>query len=422
MNTIEYFIPRLNGWLKLSIEAYLSILFSQEEKKFSKIKIPKGLPINIIEPTSKPQDELSLSTGNFIEVLNKQNLILESNNEKGRIQISNINNNQREPKTYEVWSRGKIISSDSNSKILFVEINDNIIIIDDIALVRPLKEVKPLQNVLIAYNLKQIQNKEYNLIKDEFDKVLSANTDTNSNNNKLFFIKYDVIKSSLLCLGSKDDMNNLLLLKKHEDNFKKNNNDEQNSISDLSNPNSNNNLIGIGVSNPQGFWENFENKGIILDDDKKNEINEYKFKYRYSYRDKFRKDMEKNFGELFQKCKYYVCKNKDNNFYIILYGNNGDEFMEEKNNFEKEYKQVKIESEIIDDKNEVKELAKKSNIKYVDVDKKNIYLIGEDKNINNFIDVWELSNDYTKDIQKISKEKDNIQKELQTLNKKNKFK
>ena len=375
------------------------------------------MPINIIDSSSQIQEKISLSPGNFVEILNKQNLILESNNEKGRIYISNINNSQENEKIYEVWSRGKIISFDENSQILFVELNDSIIIIDDLGLVRPLKEVKPSLNVLVAYNLKQIQSKEYNLIKDEFDKVLATNA--NINNNKIFYIKYDVINSSLLCLGCKEDINNLLLLKKHEDNFKKNNSDEQNSISDLSNPNSNNNLIGV---NPSGFWENSEIKNIALDDDIKNEINEYKFKYFFTYRDKFRKDMEKILGDFFQKCKYYLGKNKNNNFDIIIYTNNGDELMEEKNNFEKEYKQVKIESEIPVDKNEVKELAKKSNIKYVDVEKKNIYLVGEIKNINNFIDVWDLSNDYTKDFQKISKEKDIIQKELQTFKKKKKFK
>ena len=420
MNAIEYFIPKLNGWLNLSLETYLTTLFSQEEKKLSKIKIPKGLPINIPDSSSQPQEELSLSPGNFVEVLNKQNLILESINEKGRIQISNISNGQEEEKTYDVWSRGKIISSDTNSKILFVELNDNIIIIDNFELVRPLKEVKPTQSMLIAYNLKQIQSSDYNLIKDEFDKVIA--TSTNANNNKIFYIKYDVINSSLLCLGNKDDINSLLELKKYEENFKKNNNDEQNSISDLSNPNSNNNLIGVRATNPSSSWENSESKNIAIDNNIKNEINEYKFKSFFTYRDKFRKDMEKNLGEVFQKCKYYVGKNKDNNFDIILYSNNGDEFMEEKSNFEKEYKQVKIESDIPVDKNEVKELAIKSNIKYFDVEKKNIYLVGETKNINNFKEVWDLSNDYTKDFQKINKEKDIIQKELQTFKKKNKIK
>ena len=105
-----------------------------------------------------------------------------------------------------------------------------------------------------------------------------------------------------------------------------------------------------------------------------------------------------------------------------MYGNNEDDFLEEKNNFEKEYKQVKLESDITLDKNEIKDLAKKSNIKFIDIEKKNIYLIGEEKNINNFKVVWDMSKDYSKDIQKVSKEHEVIQQELQTFKKKHKIK
>ena len=280
MKNIEYFLPRLNGWLSISLDNYLSILFSQENKKLPKIKIPKGLPITTEDQSPPSQEELDLSPGNFVEVLLKQNLILESNNKKGQLQISNVNNNSKEQKLYDVWTRGKIISNDKNSKIIFVELNDKIIIIDKIQTIRPLKKIKTTENVLVAYNLKQISSNEYNLINNEFNKLLSDEI----NNNKLFYIKYDVINTSLLCLGNKDDLNNLLLLKQYEKKYNKNNSDEQNSISDLSNPNSNNNLIGIGIKSSGGS-DNSENKGIILDDEIKNELNEYKYKCYFNYRD-----------------------------------------------------------------------------------------------------------------------------------------
>ena len=416
MKIVEYFIPRLNGWLSLSLDTYISLLFSQEDKKFCKIKIPKGLPLTISEKDSKTQEELSLVPGNFIEVLIKQNLILETNNKKGQIQIANLNNNQKESKSYDVWTRAKIISNDTNSKLLFVELNDQIIIIDNMELVRSLKEIRPTENTLLAYNLKQISNNEYNLIKEEFEQLLLKN----SNNNKLLYIKYDVINTSLLCFGNKDDLSNLLLLKQHEKKNKKMNGEEQNTNSDFSNPNSNNNLIGVKI--PAGNSDNGMGKDIILDNDIKNEINEYKYKKCFTYRDKFKKDIEKNLEELFQKTKYYVSKNNDNNFDIIVYGNNEDDFMEEKNNFEKKYKQVKLENDMIPNKNEVNDLAMKSKIKFVNVEKKNIYLVGEEKNINNFRTLWDINKKYSKEIQKTSKENENIQKELQTFKKKFKIK
>ena len=416
MKSIEYFITRLNGWLSISLETYLSLLFSQEENKFSKIKIPKGMPIKAIEPDSSNNDELSLSPGNFVEVLIKQNLILDTNNKNGQIQISNLNNDQKNLKEYDVWTRGKIISNDTDSKLLFIEINDKIEIIDDMSLVRPLKEIRTTSSDFVAYYIKQISNSGYNSIKEEFDKLMNAN----SNNNKLFYIKYDIIKSSLLCFGNKNDLNNLLLLNKQEEKYKKNNNnDEQNNNSD-SNPNSNNNLLG--VKGPSRESEDSDKKIIIVDDEKQNEINECKYKTSFTYREKFKKDLEKDFAEIFQNCRYYIGKNNDNNFDVVVYGNNEDEYLKEKNICEKKYKQVKLDSDTPLNKNELNDLAMKSKVKYINIEKKSIYLVGEEKCINNFKTVWEMTKKYSKEIQKTSKENESIQRELQTFKKKHNLK
>ena len=402
MKSIEYFITRLNGWLSISLETYLSLLFSQEENKFSKIKIPKGMPIKAIEPDSTNNDELILSPGNFVEVLIKQNLILDTNNKNGQIQISNLSNDQKSLKEYDVWTRGKIISNDTDSKLLFIEINDKIEIIDDMSLVRPLKEIRTTSSDFVAYYIKQISNSGYNSIKEEFDKLMNAN----SNNNKLFYIKYDIIKSSLLCFGNKNDLNNLLLLNKQEEKYKKNNNnDEQNNNSD-SNPNSNNNLLG--VKGPSRESEDSDKKIIIVDDEKQNEINECKYKTSFTYREKFKKDLEKDFAEIFQNCRYYIGKNNDNNFDVVVYGNNEDEYLKEKNICEKKYKQVKLDSDTPLNKNELNDLAMKSKVKYINIEKKSIYLVGEEKCINNFKTVWEMTKKYSKEIQKTSKENESI--------------
>ena len=416
MKSIEYFITRLNGWLSISLETYLSLLFSQEENKFSKIKISKGMPIKAIDPDSSNKGEPLLSPGNFVEVLIKQNLSLETNNKNGQIQISNICNDKKSLKEYDVWTRGKVISNDTDSKILFIEINDKIEIIDDMSLVRPLKEIRTTNNDFFAYYIKQISNSEYNSIKEEFDKLMAAN----SNNNKLFYIKYDIIKSSLLCFGNKNDLNNLLLLNRQEEKYKKNNNNEEQNNNSDSNPNSNNNLLGI--KGPSKDSEDSDKKIIILDGEKQNEVNECKYKTSFSFRGGFRKDLEKDFAELFQNCGYYIGKNIDNNFDVVIYSNNEDEYLKEKNICEKKYKQVKLDSDIPLNKNELSDLAMKSKVKYINIEKKSIYLVGEEKCINNFKTVWEMTKKYSKEIQKTSKENESIQKELQTFKKKHNLK
>jgi hypothetical protein len=416
MKSIEYFITRLNGWLSISLETYLSLLFSQEENKFSKIKISKGMPIKAIEPESSNNGEPLLSPGNFVEVLVKQNLVLETNNKNGQIQISNISNDKKSLKEYDVWTRGKVISNDTDSKILFIEINDKIEIIDDMNLVRPLKEIRTTKNDFFAYYIKQISNSEYNSIKEEFDKLMTAN----SNNNKLFYIKYDIIKSSLLCFGNKNDLNNLLLLNRQEEKYKKNNNNEEQNNNSDSNPNSNNNLLGI--KGPSKESEDSDKKIIIVDGEKQNEINECKYKTSFTYREKFRKDLEKDFAEVFQNCRYYIGKNIDNNFDVVIYGNNEDEYLKEKNTCEKKYKQVKLDSDTPLNKNELNDLAMKSKVKYINIEKKSIYLVGDEKCINNFKTVWEMTKKYSKEIQRTSKENESIQKELQTFKKKHNLK
>jgi len=425
MKEFEYFIPQLNGWIPLSPEAYLSLLFSKEDSSFSKIKIPKGLPLCPKDPSPQKIQENMLLPGNFFEIKISQNLFLETNPKNGRIHLM-TNTNMTNSTNYEAWNRAKIISYDEISKLLFVEINDNIEIIDNLNLIRPLKEIKCTKNELLAYNIKSIQKNDYEKIKNEINKIIS-NTELEEPNatlNKIFEIHYDEKISCLSCLGSKDLFRKISTLKQYEERHKKNMNEEQNTNSDFSNPNSNKNLIGI--KSPSGRSEtsdnNNSNKNIILEKELKEEINNYKFKETFTYIYKFKKDIQKEAEELIQNCKYYIGKKYDNNFDLTIYGNDEQDFNEEKNLFEKQYKQVMLDLDVAVDKNEINDLAIKSKIKFVLFEKKNLYLVGEEKNINNFKVVWDLTKQYSKEIQKESKEREDIQKELQSLKKKHKLK
>jgi hypothetical protein len=424
MKEYEYFLPQLNGWLPLSLEAYLALLFPREEPKFSKIKIPKGLTLSPKVSQSQNIAESMLLAGNFIEVKINQNLFLETNQRNGRIEFIQNSEKNSYSMPYDIWYKAKIISYDNNSKLLFVEINDNIEIIDNLDLIRPLKEIKYIKNDLLAFNIKQVQKNEFDLIKNELDKIFNNNNNEDKEKEELYEITYDIKNLSLSLIGNKDILKNISLLKQYEQRYKKNIYDEPNTNSDFSNPNSNNNLIGI--KSPSGRSETSEknnsNKNIILEKDLKEEINNYKYKQSFTYRAKFKKDIEKVAEKLFQNCRYSIGKNYDNNFDITIYGNDEDEFNEEKNTFEKQYKQEMIDCDTTIDMNEIKDLADKSKVKFINLEKRCLYLVGEEKNINNFKMVWNIKKEYSKEIQKESKEKDEIIKEIQSVKKKHKIK
>ena len=424
MKEYEYFLPQLNGWLPLSLEAYLALLFPREEPKFSKIKIPKGLTLSPKVSQSQNIAESMLLAGNFIEVKINQNLFLETNQRNGRIEFVQNSEKNSYSIPYDIWYKAKIISYDNNSKLLFVEINDNIEIIDNLDLIRPLKEIKYIKNDLLAFNIKQVQKNEFDLLKNELYKIFNNNNNEDKEKEELYEITYDIKNLSLSLIGNKDILKNISLLKQYEQRYKKNIYDEPNTNSDFSNPNSNNNLIGI--KSPSGRSETSEknnsNKNIILEKDLKEEINNYKYKQSFTYRAKFKKDIEKEAEKLFQNCRYSIGKNYDNNFDITIYGNDEDEFNEEKNTFEKQYKQEMIDCDTTIDMNEIKDLADKSKVKFINLEKRCLYLVGEEKNINNFKMVWNIKKEYSKEIQKESKEKDEIIKEIQSVKKKHKIK
>ena len=426
MKEFEYFIPQLNCWIPLSLEAYLSLLFSKEDLSFSKIKIPKGLPLCPKDPSPQKIPENMLLPGNFIEAKLNQNFFLETNPKNGRIQLITNSVKSESASNYEAWYRAKIISYDDNSKLLFVEINENIEIIDNLDLIRPLKEVKYTKNELLAYNIKSIQKSDYEKIKGEIDKI---NNDTeieesNSTLNKISEIQYNAKDLSLAFIGSKDLFRKISILKQYEQRNKKNISEEPNTNSDFSNPNSNKNLVGI--KSPSGRSEtsdyNNSNKNIILEKELKEEINNYKFKETFTYRDKFKKDIEKEAEELIQNCKYYIGKKYENNFDITIYGNDEQDFNEEKNIFEKQYKQVMLDLDDAVDKKEIEDLATKSKIKFFFIEKKCLYLVGEEKNINSFKAVWNLTNQYSKEIQKNYKENEELKKEIKSIKNKHKLK
>lgn len=435
MSKIEYFLPRINGWLELNFDDYLSLLFEQEDQKFNKLRSFKGLPMKIIyssedsSDNKKKEEELenkNLVSGNFVEILLQQELCLEADNHKGTISI--INGNKNSKKAYNIWAQAKIVSSDIKNNLLLLEYNDQIIVVDNFTKIRELNEIKLTKNDLILYYIKKVTNSEYVQFKSQFDKI-------STQNGKELFNKFDAIKSSLLCLCNKCYIENLSSLKELEERYGTNEESNNNSDVNGSNIDSGKNIIGInGITSRSGRSEESSGGGeqkserskksnaAHEEEDILNEISGYKFKDSFVFKTLFKKDLEKIVSNLFKKNKYYMSKLSNEEFKLIIYNNKENEFSEEKNFFEKNYKALELKSGINVNKNEVKNMASKTKVKFAYPEKKNIYLIGDEKSITSFKTVWEMSVKYSKEIQQKNKEKENIQKELIDLKKKYKIK
>ena len=68
------------------------------------------------------------------------------------------------------------------------------------------------------------------------------------------------------------------------------------------------------------------------------------------------------------------------------------------------------------------ELANEMKVKCIYFVKKSIYLIGDEKSINNFKALLKVKSMYTKEIQKSNRESQNIQKKLNDIKKEYKIK
>lgn len=419
MPKIEFFVQKINGWILLNIQDYLGLIFDQEEKKFNKLRSIKGLPLTILDESDPvvsepkhPEDnnfEMNLVSGNYIEIFLQQELNLKADKKKGSISIDNRNNDNQ--KSYETWARAKIISADAINQIFFLEYNEQVIVADEMAKIRPLKEAKPIKDDLILYYIKKVSASDYELFKKQYDKIEAVN------DSKVLYQNYDIIKSALLCLCKNDNLNELTSLKELEERYTTN--EDSNTNSEInSNRDSSRNIIGVSSTSHSGRSEESSEKNVTNKEDiELSNIDSYKYKESFSFKSVFKKEFEKNLSDIIKKSKYHISNVNTDEIKIIIFGDKENDFKEEKNIFENNYKKAEIKMELTMDKNEIKDIANKAKIKFIHYDKKNIYLIGEEKSISNFKAVINMNIKYSKEIRKNNKEKEVIQKKLVNLKK-----
>ena len=407
---IEYYLSEIYAWLLFDIEDYINLIFKQEDQKIKKIKSLNHLPIKIIldneEITKEKLLPENLISGNYVEVFLQQELSLIGNTQKkGKISLISNENNRR---PYDIWARAKIVSYDSINNILFLEYNEQLILIEDMNKIRPLSEQKKLKEDIGIFHIKKISNSEYEKFKSEYEKFKS---EIEEEKQCFLYHNFNSIKSSLLFILPKRNFKNLLSIKELEEKYS--NNEETNTNSGFSSRS--------GKSEESDKIKNF---GKIYDeeDDILNQINKYKYTRTFVYKSYFKKNEEKILKNLIIKNKYYISLIDSEEFKIIIYGNDENDFNEEKNILEKEYKAYELKVDININKTELTDFAGKTKIKYIYFGKKIVYLIGEEKYISSFKAFISMKMMYSKEIQKSCKEKENIEKKLNNIKKEYKIK
>ena len=413
----EYFLQELNGWLSLDIEEYINLIFRQEELKINKIKSLVNVPIKIISENNKRNNDSkpeNLISGNYVEVLIQKELNLICNNKK---KIKLAVKEGRNKKQYNLWARAKIVSYDSRSKITLLEYDDEVLLIDDMCKMRPLSKLASLEDDICIYYLKKISTSEYEKFKKEFENVQN---DIDEEIKYLLYHSFNNIKSSLIVICPKTYINNIPSLKQFENKYELSNYEESiTGITSRSGISEESDKIDIKSRRSK------KSKGsdfIFNEEEMLNQINKYEFKHIFYYKSIFKKDAEKIMKSIIKKNKYYIININSEEFKIILYGNNEADFNEEKVMIEKECKQERLDIEHIMNKSEMMELANEMKVKCIYFVKKNIYLIGDEKSINNFKAVLKVKSMYTKEIQKSNRESQNIQKKLNDIKKEYKIK
>ena len=327
------------------------------------------------------------------------------------ISISNDNNNKN---NYNIWVVAKIISYDFKNNILLLEYDDELIPIDDMNKIRPLSEVKCLEEEILIYYIKRVSNKEYEKLREEFEILIKEVVEEKK---YLYYQNLDFIKSSLFCFFPKNNINNFNAIKEIENKYELLNFDDE-----ITNGNTNSIITSRSEESENKSRKSKISNFLVDDEEILNEISKYEFKQIFLYKSLFKKDAEIILKDIIKKNKFHINTIDTDEFKIIIYGKNDKEFKEEKSMLEKGYvaKELNIDSSM--NKNEMNELALSSNVKYIYFEKNYIYLIGEEKNISNFEAVYNMNAMYYKEIQKNNKEKKKIQRQITDIKKEYKIK
>jgi hypothetical protein len=390
MNSINFFSHEFNVWISLNLYDFYLLLknknmlnennqfifnFNDEDKFFINNNSNNNNKNNI----NNNNNNNEFFSGKFIECKLKAEFTIDiinennnnnNNNNNNKILISNLNLND-ENLTKEIWVIGKIISIDNENNFYLIEFEDQIFLIDSIKNLRQISNTNNNNNnnnkIILQY-IKNINENNFEIIKE----IL------NEKNN---FISFEFNKNNkiLILVGEKKFIEEILL--KIENKTKEN----EEKIKE-------NELEKINKKKYKKELKFF----LIFKEIIENEI----------------KNLNLNLNEIY----YSIFKeNDEKNFKLILYSNNQNELENFYNKIN--YKQEMIENDFLINVTETKNLLNKAKVKFNKVGKHKIFLLGSEKSIKNFKTLWNLTSNYSKQIEDTTKEKENLQKEISSFKK-----
>ena len=375
--TIEIFSEELNSWISFSINEFYSVLQNSgliEEDELFTLKTIPSLTVKSTQNQSasyhfKKDDYIEFERDIFCEIyfdISNHNIIIKDEA------------NAKFKQNFKSWARAKIISTDP----YLVEYEDTIYQINSMHKVRALTSENSMSKRAMELCLESISNVPLNIY-NSIKEIISND-----------YCEYSQKENELVVIAKKGKIvfiKELLEMKRSE----------------------------------QEEIEKY-NTEIAKEKDNLNKMKEIlknSMKEIFVFHQKFKDFIEEKIKNI-KDIRYTILSNdldsdgnKKSTCTLIVFSNRKEVLSEIRNNCP--FKQEVLQSEKKISEETMKTLVNKSKIDshYYDQQEKKLFILGNEKSINDFKIIWNITMKYSQKIEETKKESEIIKKELSTLKK-----
>ena len=380
--TIEIFSEELNSWISFSINEFYSVLQNsgiiEEDELFSL----KNIPSLTVKSIHKQNESAPFQKDDYIEF--ERDIFCEI-----YFDISNHNiiikneANAKFKQNFKSWARAKIISTDPSKKNYYlVEYEDTIYQINSLHTIRSLTSDSNICKRAMELCLESISNVPLNIY-NSLKQIISND-----------YCEYSQKENELVVIAKKGKIvfiKEMIEMKRREqDEMEKYNTEIEKEKDNLN---------------------------------KMKEILKNSMKEIFVFHQKFKDFIEEKIKNI-KDIRYTILSNDLNSdgnkkeiCTLIVFSNNKEVLNEIRNNCP--FKQEVLQSEKKISEETMKTLVNKSKIDshYYDQQEKKLFVLGNEKSINDFKIIWNITMKYSQKIEETKKESEIIKKELSTLKK-----